>query len=77
MNYKTAQSIVQSHINRAVRVVLDTEVDLDRPSKFRTEHILILMEITKKNICDALFACQYQEDYRMVQEKDEAEEVTE
>ena len=55
MKYEDVRSVVQMHMNRAVRVVMDAEVDLDRPSEFRTEHILILMEMTKQNICDDLF----------------------
>ena len=55
MKYEDVRSVVQMHMNLAVRAVIDAEVDLERPSEFRTEHILILMEMTKLNICDDLF----------------------
>lgn len=55
MKYTDVRSVVETHTNRLARVVMEAESDMDRPSEFRTEHILIMMELTKRNICDDLF----------------------
>ena len=55
MKYTDVRQVVETHMNRIGRVVMDAEDSMDRPAEFSTEHILILMELTKRNICDDLF----------------------
>lgn len=70
MNYDKAKAVVLRHIDLTSAAVMSAEDDLNRPAEYRTEHILTLIYIMKRNICDALYALEYHEERERLAERD-------
>lgn len=70
MRYEQARNIVWRHINYIAGAVQGAEEDLNRPAEHRTEHILILLELAKRHICDDLYNLERQEDLEEIAKLD-------